>query len=639
MRFVGSRLPRLGALVLLCAFALAGSASAATAPIQWGSATPYQPSSTEFELFFSISCPSTGECVAVGEAQGSGSGSYSGPVVAVEQNGVWGAPVDLTGLPSGPVLSSVACSSASSCYAVSDGGVVVPLSISGTTAAAGAPQTVGLPGGETTGTVTLDGISCAGSCTAVGEYTPTSGTNEAVTSVPGGGGTWTSTAVTAPAAATGGADLTAISCPDSGPCEAVGYYLDGSNHLYSWAVQVTAGAAGVAEPVAMPSDFLPSAYQSGILPALAADGLMEISCPSAGVCTAAGNYIDSSGNVSPVAVPITSGAPRTAVELATPSFTPGTTPTPGDYLAGISCSDASDCVVAGTQLDLSGAPPDIEGQTAYETDGSWTALTTLPTTGLGGEAPLVSALACSAADQCALTGVGLPLGGGTPTAFFAASVPSVAVVTSALPAATVGVPYSATLNASGGIGSYSWSVGPGSLPAGLSLNPATGVISGTPTASGQSGFIVTASSAGELLSASAGLSITVNPEATTAVSPPKPTPSVAIAYLSTSGHKLVLVLRCSGAACKGNLKLTGVEHLQGKTVTAVAASGRHRIRKITLARGSYSLQAGYTEVRTLKLSKSTARLLGKLHRIHGELTLTPTGAKKAAIIRKLTFKA
>ena len=56
----------------------------------------------------------------------------------------------------------------------------------------------------------------------------------------------------------------------------------------------------------------------------------------------------------------------------------------------------------------------------------------------------------------------------------------VAIGTTALPPGRVGVTYSAALQASGGAGTYTWSVVSGSLPAGLSLSPSTGVISGTP---------------------------------------------------------------------------------------------------------------------------------------------------------------
>jgi len=54
---------------------------------------------------------------------------------------------------------------------------------------------------------------------------------------------------------------------------------------------------------------------------------------------------------------------------------------------------------------------------------------------------------------------------------------------SPLPAGTSGVPYDITLVRSGGTSPYTWSLVPGSptLPNGLTLNPSTGNISGTPT--------------------------------------------------------------------------------------------------------------------------------------------------------------
>jgi len=61
---------------------------------------------------------------------------------------------------------------------------------------------------------------------------------------------------------------------------------------------------------------------------------------------------------------------------------------------------------------------------------------------------------------------------------------------SPLPQGTVGSSYSQTLAASGGIGPYSWSLSAGSLPAGLTLNPSSGAIGGTPSAVGNSTFTV-----------------------------------------------------------------------------------------------------------------------------------------------------
>jgi hypothetical protein len=68
--------------------------------------------------------------------------------------------------------------------------------------------------------------------------------------------------------------------------------------------------------------------------------------------------------------------------------------------------------------------------------------------------------------------------------------PLVTTITT-LPPANVGVPYSQTLTATGGIAPLTWSMAPGSapLPTGLTLSSA-GQISGTPTAAGTFTFAV-----------------------------------------------------------------------------------------------------------------------------------------------------
>jgi uncharacterized protein YhjY with autotransporter beta-barrel domain len=58
--------------------------------------------------------------------------------------------------------------------------------------------------------------------------------------------------------------------------------------------------------------------------------------------------------------------------------------------------------------------------------------------------------------------------------------------------ATYGAAYSQQFTASGGTASYSYTVSAGALPAGLALDPASGVLSGTPTASGSFSFSVRA---------------------------------------------------------------------------------------------------------------------------------------------------
>jgi Putative Ig domain len=89
--------------------------------------------------------------------------------------------------------------------------------------------------------------------------------------------------------------------------------------------------------------------------------------------------------------------------------------------------------------------------------------------------------------------------------------PPPAVTTASLPGGVVGNSYNATLQANGGTGTLSWSLAPGSsLPAGLSLNTSTGVISGTPSAPGTSNFTVQVTdSAPTPMSAPQALSIVI----------------------------------------------------------------------------------------------------------------------------------
>jgi hypothetical protein len=68
--------------------------------------------------------------------------------------------------------------------------------------------------------------------------------------------------------------------------------------------------------------------------------------------------------------------------------------------------------------------------------------------------------------------------------------------TTALPAGTAGTAYTATLSATGGTAPYTWSVTAGSLPQGLRLNKATGVISGKPKRAGTAKFTITVTDSG-----------------------------------------------------------------------------------------------------------------------------------------------
>ena len=76
------------------------------------------------------------------------------------------------------------------------------------------------------------------------------------------------------------------------------------------------------------------------------------------------------------------------------------------------------------------------------------------------------------------------------------AVTSAPAITSAgFGAGEVGVAYDAMPSATGGTAPYTWSVTRGSLPAGLSIDPATGEVTGTPRTSRTSTFTLVATDA------------------------------------------------------------------------------------------------------------------------------------------------
>jgi len=92
------------------------------------------------------------------------------------------------------------------------------------------------------------------------------------------------------------------------------------------------------------------------------------------------------------------------------------------------------------------------------------------------------------------------------------------ITTTSLPNGQVGTAYSVTLAATGGTTPYAWTLTGGALPAGLTLAPATGAISGTPTATANATsltFAVTDSST-PAQNQSVTLSLTVNSSGTAA---------------------------------------------------------------------------------------------------------------------------
>lgn len=107
-----------------------------------------------------------------------------------------------------------------------------------------------------------------------------------------------------------------------------------------------------------------------------------------------------------------------------------------------------------------------------------------------------------------------------------------------LPPFVLDTPYVASLIATGGLGAATFAVTAGALPAGITVDPTTGSLSGTPRAAGPWSFTITANAGG--VTTTQTYSGTVAPQL--AATGGEPAPIVGIAALLLGGG-LVLVAR------------------------------------------------------------------------------------------------
>jgi IPT/TIG domain/Putative Ig domain/Pectate lyase superfamily protein len=100
-------------------------------------------------------------------------------------------------------------------------------------------------------------------------------------------------------------------------------------------------------------------------------------------------------------------------------------------------------------------------------------------------------------------------------------IPALQIFTTSLPVGSVENPYSSTITATGGTPPYSWGTTGGSLPTGLLLSSATGVIAGTPTVAGSFSFTAQVKDA-KATSSSTGLSLNISTDPAPTISAVSP---------------------------------------------------------------------------------------------------------------------
>ncbi|WP_425510202.1 putative Ig domain-containing protein [Xanthomonas indica] len=168
---------------------------------------------------------------------------------------------------------------------------------------------------------------------------------------------------------------------------------------------------------------------------------------------------------------------------------------------------------------------------------------------------------------------------GTPTSGSRAYTLTVAAPTLTLPATTLpngtaGQAYSAAVTpASGGIAPYAYTVSAGALPAGVTVNGASGALSGTPTVAGNFSFTLTATDSTSGTAGQAARSYTlaiVSPTLTVAPST-LPSGTAGTAYsqtLSTSGGTAPYSYALSSGTLPAGLSLSGAGVLSGTPTVA-----------------------------------------------------------------------
>jgi alpha-tubulin suppressor-like RCC1 family protein len=221
----------------------------------------------------------------------------------------------------------------------------------------------------------------------------------------------------------------------------------------------------------------------------------------------------------------------------------------------------------------------------------------------------------------------------------------IAVLTGSLPAGSVGAAYRVGSVAAGGMGGYSWSAT--GLPPGLSIDPGSGVISGTPTAAGASNVVLHVSDAFGVGASSATLPLVVTaralPVIATLVAAAKPTRAQIGASLHSQLTPTGSAARLSRLAKRESYSYRFNALIAGKLTISwyFLPKGAHisrKVKPVLFASGQLVFKGHEGKQLTIKLTKQGRRLIE--HRASLKLSakgsFTPVDEKP--LVALTTFK-
>ena len=127
--------------------------------------------------------------------------------------------------------------------------------------------------------------------------------------------------------------------------------------------------------------------------------LTSVSCPSAGDCTAAGDYVDSSGGGRGLLLTQSADAWGTGIEAPLPA---NAATAPGSFITDISCASAGNCSAVGGYQDSS---LHGDGLLLTETAGVWTGVEAMLPADANADSNIhISSVSCASPGNCAAVG-------------------------------------------------------------------------------------------------------------------------------------------------------------------------------------------------------------------------------------------
>ena len=472
-----------------------------------------------------VSCPTSTACTAVGTDVE----QRMAAIASTDGGSTWASEALPTTM---DTLDSVSCPAGSTtCVAVDTLGHTVGSTDGGTTWAQQANPPINPPSSNSLAFYPGSAISCAttSSCVAIAL-----GRIEATTD---GGASWVAQTKPLDSGAT-----FALACPATTVCFGAGSGIiattDGGT---TWADQTLPSgvngfnaiacptvrvcfAVGQTQPVApLPGHPVIAVTSDGgvtwtsqSVPA-GVDGFQSISCPTPTSCMALGWHSNSVTNQEDSVLFVTTDSGT----MWTPQPLPSNF---GVASSALSCVTVSMCVLGGV---FTNTPNFLAGFATTSIGGSHWTIETAP-----GVLTTPQSISCASTSLCVAVGpnyvsgsmrlVRFGNGGVVVTGSPGASGPAIA--TDALPNGAVAIAYDQTLVAEGGTPPYNWSVVSGTLPNGLTLNPATGEITGIPTALGtqEVTFEITDGN-GQMATVTLPVTITIDPTSVTASTIPTST--------------------------------------------------------------------------------------------------------------------